>query len=75
MSLLSEKQMNIAQEEIEKQIPQADMVNRDGNLFDKRGRMLGLVIKVSDEKVVYSIGGDIRTIDLCNWPIDRSCDV
>lgn len=67
--------MNIAQEEIEKQLPQADVVNRNGNLFDKRGRLLGIVTKVSDERVVYSIGGDIRTIDLCNWPIDRSRDI
>lgn len=66
--------MNIAQEEIEKQLPQTGIVNRAGVLFDKRGRLLGIVSKVSNEKVVYSINGEIKTIKLNNWPIDRSCE-
>lgn len=74
MSLLSERQMNIAQEEIEKQLPQIDVINNNGNYFDTRGRLLGIVSKVSNEKVVYSIGGEIKTIELNNWPIDRSCE-
>lgn len=75
MSLLSEKQMNIAQKEIKKIVPQASMVTRNGTCFDKRGRMLGLVTKVSDEKIVYCIGSEVKTINLTGWSIDRSCDV
>lgn len=66
--------MNIAQDEIAKQLPYFDTVNRDGICFDKRGRPLGLVSEVSDNKIVYAIGDEVKTIGLCNWPIDRCCE-
>lgn len=74
MSLLSERQMNIVQDEIQNQLPQYGIVNRDGHIFDLRGRKLGRVSVVTDNKIIYRIGEQSETIELSNWPIDRSCE-